>query len=176
MSFVTMISEAEATPQLKPLYEELKGAWNFVPNFWLAQGHRPDLIRAQKDFYDGVFTTGELPQTLKEQIGLVVAGINTSSYCIAIHMEILRNLGIEKPMARKLATDWEHAPVEPKVMELFRFAAKLTKNPGEMTKADVDTLRKVGWDDGAIYETVLTASVMGLFNRISLGLGLVADF
>lgn len=176
MSFVKTIPEAEAGQQLKPLYEELKATWNFVPNFWLAQGHRPDLIRAQKDFYDGVFTRGVLPQAVKEQIGLVVAGINTSSYCIAIHMEILRNLGIEKPMSRKLATNWEHAPVEPKVMELFRFAAKLTKHPGEMTKADFDTLRKAGWDDQAIYETVLTASVMGLFNRISLGLGLVADF
>jgi uncharacterized peroxidase-related enzyme len=176
MSFVKMITESEASPELKSLYEELKATWNFVPNFWLAQGHRPDLIRAQKDFYAGVFTRGVLPQTVKEQIGLVVAGINTSSYCIAIHMEILRNLGIEKPMARKLATDWEHAAVEPKVMELFRFAARLTKHPGEITKADVDTLRMAGWDDQAIYETVLTASVMGLFNRVSLGLGLVADF
>jgi hypothetical protein len=31
-------------------------------------------------------------------------------------------------------------------------------------------------DDQAIYETVMTASLMGLFNRVSLGLGLVADF
>jgi uncharacterized peroxidase-related enzyme len=117
-----------------------------------------------------------LPQAVKEQIGLVVAGINTSSYCIAIHMEILRNLGIEKQMGRRLATDWENAPVEVKVMELFRFATKLTKHPGEMTRADVETLRKAGWDDEAIYETVLTVALMGLFNRVSLGLGLVADF
>jgi uncharacterized peroxidase-related enzyme len=176
MSFVKMTTEAEASAESKGLYEEVKGTWNFVPNFWLAQGHRPDLIRVQKDFYDGVFKRGVLPQAVKEQIGLVVAGINTSSYCIAMHMEILRNLGIEKPMSRKLATDWEHAPVEPKVMELFRFAAKLTKHPGEMTKADVENLRKAGWDDQAIYETVLTASLMGFFNRVSLGLGLVADF
>jgi len=176
VSFVKMNSEAEASPDVKLLYEELKETWKFIPNFWLAQGHRPDLIRAQKDFYDGVFKSGVLPRAVKEQIGLVVAGINTSSYCIAIHMEILRNLGIEKPMGRKLATDWEHAPVEPKVLELFRFAAKLTKHPGEMTKADVDTLREAGWDDQAIYETVLAASIMGLNNRISLGLGLVADF
>lgn len=176
MSFVKMSSEAEATPELKPLYEELKETWNFVPNFWLAQGHRPDLIRAQKDFYDGVFKRGVLPQAVKEQIGLMVAGINTSSYCIAIHMEILQNLGIEKRMGRKLATDWENAPVEAKVMELFRFAAKLTRHPGEMTRADVETLRKAGWDDEAIYETVLTVALMGLFNRVSLGLGLVAEF
>jgi uncharacterized peroxidase-related enzyme len=176
MSFVSMIPEAQAGPELKPLYEEVKASWDFLPNFWQAQGRRPDLLRLQKDLYTNVFTKGVLPQAVKEQIGLVVAGINTSSYCIAIHMEILRRMGIEKPLARKLATDWEYAPVEPKVMELFRFAAKLTKRPGDISKDDVESLRKAGWDDEAIYETVLTASVMGLFNRVSLGLGLVADF
>jgi uncharacterized peroxidase-related enzyme len=176
MSFVSMIPEAQASPELKPLYEEVKAGWDFLPNFWQAQGRRPDLFRLQKDLYTNVFTKGALPQTLKEQIGLVVAGINTSSYCIAIHMEILRRMGIEKPTARKLATDWEHAPVEPKVLELFRFAAKLTKRPGDISSEDVEALRKAGWDDEAIYETVMTASVMGLFNRVSLGLGLVADF
>jgi uncharacterized peroxidase-related enzyme len=176
MSFVSMIPEAQASPELKPLYEEVKAGWDFLPNFWQAQGRRPDLFRLQMDLQTNVFTKGALPQTVKEQIGLVVAGINTSSYCIAIHMEILRRMGIEKPMARKLATDWEHAPVEPKVMELFRFAAKLTKRPGDMSSEDVEALRKAGWDDEAIYETVMTASVMGLFNRVSLGLGLVADF
>jgi uncharacterized peroxidase-related enzyme len=175
MSFVSVIPEAQAGPELKALYEEVKIGWDFLPNFWQAQGRRPDLLRIQKDLYTNVFTMGALPQAVKEQIGLVVAGINTSSYCIAIHMEMLRRLGIEKPMARKLATDWEHTPVEPKVMELFRFAAKLTKRPGDITKDDVEVLRKAGWDDEAIYETVLSASVMGLFNRVSLGLGLVAD-
>jgi len=176
MSFVSMIPEAQAGPELKPLYEEVKTGWDFLPNFWQAQGRRPDLIRIQTDLYTNVFTKGALPQAVKEQIGLVVAGINTSSYCIALHMEILRRLGIEKPVARKLATDWEHAPVEPKVMELFRFAAKLTRHPGNITGKDVEALRKAGWDDEEIYETVMTASVMDLFNRVSLGLGLVADF
>jgi uncharacterized peroxidase-related enzyme len=176
MSFVSTIPEAQAGPELKPLYDEVKDGWNFLPNYWQAQGRRPDLLRIQKDLYTNVFTKGALPQGLKEQIGLVVAGINTSSYCVAMHMEILRRMGIEKPIARKLATDWEHAPVEPKVLELFRFAAKLTKRPGDISKEDVEALRKAGWDDEAIYETVLSTSVMGFFNRVSLGLGLVADF
>jgi uncharacterized peroxidase-related enzyme len=176
MSFVSTIPESQAGPELKSLYEEVKDGWNFVPNYWQAQGRRPDLLRIQNELYTNVFTKGALPQALKEQIGLVVAGINTSSYCVAIHMEILQRFGIEKPMARKLATDWEHAPVEPKVLELFRFVAKLTKRPGDISKNDVEALRNAGWDDEAIYETVLSASTMGLFNRVSLGLGLVADF
>jgi alkylhydroperoxidase family enzyme len=51
----------------------------------------------------------------------------------------------------------------------------LTKRPGDISKEDIEVLREAGWDDEAIYETVLAASAMGLFNRVSLGLGLVAD-
>jgi len=133
------------------------------------------MMAGDPDYENSLAIVKALPQAVKEQIGLVVAGINTSSYCIAMHMEILRRLGIEKPLARKLVTDWEHAPVEPKVMELFRFAAKLTRHPGDISGKDIEVLREAGWDDEAIYETVLTASAMGLFNRVSLGLGLVAD-
>ena len=176
MAFVSVIPDDQAGPELRPLYNELKDGWGFLPNFWQAQGRRPDLIRVQNDLYVNVFTKGVLPQAVKEQIGLVVAGINTSSYCVAIHMEILRRLGIEKPLARKLATDHENATADPKVLALFRFAAKLTRKPGDIFKEDVDALRSVGWGDDEIYETVMTVAAMSLFNRVSLGLGLVADF
>ncbi|MDP9338353.1 MAG: hypothetical protein M3P45_05740 [Acidobacteriota bacterium] len=61
-------------------------------------------------------------------------------------------------------------------MELFRFADKLSRRPANMEKSDVDRLREVGWDDAAILETVLVASLCACANRFSAGVGLVADF
>ena len=176
MSYVSVIPEEQAGPELRPVYEKVRQGWNTILNFWQAQGRRPDLIQTELDLYTQTFMKGVLPQEMKEQIGIVVAGINTSSYCIALHMEVLRRMGIERPLARKLATDYENLKAEPKVMALFRFAAKLTKKPGDVAKEDVEELRKAGWGDDAIYETVMTVAVMGMFNRVSLGLGLVADF
>jgi uncharacterized peroxidase-related enzyme len=113
---------------------------------------------------------------IKEQIALVVSGLNMSSYCLAAHMEILGRLGIEKAMSRKLALDYASAPVEPKVLELFKFADKLTRRPDDMKKADVDRLREAGWSDAAILDTVLIASLYACANRFSAGLGLLPDF
>jgi alkylhydroperoxidase family enzyme len=37
-------------------------------------------------------------------------------------------------------------------------------------------LKNAGWDDAAVRETVLTVAYFNYVNRVSLGLGLVADF
>ncbi len=176
MSFVSQISEEQASPELKPLYQEIRTGWNFIPNYWLAQGRRPDAIRAQMDLGATISKDGALPRQIKEQISLVVSGINTSSYCVALHMEILRNIGIEKPIGRKLATDYERAPVPANVIPLFRFADKLTRKPGDIVREDFEELKRTGWNEEQIYETVLTVALMNFFNRVSLGLGLMADF
>ncbi len=90
-------------------------------------------------------------------------------------MELLRSLGVEKPLGRKLATDYASAPVGEKVQALFRFAYKLSRRPGDIEKADVDVVRAAGWDEAAVFEAVLAVSLYNFYNRVSIGLGLVAD-
>ncbi len=76
-----------------------------------------------------MFEERVLPKQIKEQVALVVSGINLSNYCLAAHLEILGRMGIDKSLSRKLAFDYTSASVEPKVMELFRFGDKLTRRP-----------------------------------------------
>lgn len=176
MSFVGLVSEEEASPAVKQLYEQVQQQFGFLPNYFQALGRSAEVVNAHLALGEAVARDGALSQTLKEQIGMVVSGLNTSSYCIAIHMEMLRKLGVEKKLGKKLATDYENAPVEEKVKALFRFADKLTRKPEEMKKADAEALRAAGWEDAAIFETVLAVSWFNFINRISLGLGLVAGF
>ena len=90
-------------------------------------------------------------------------------------MELLRRFGIDRATERKLTTDYENGPFEPKVKALFRFAEKLTKTPDDILEKDIDALKEAGWDDAAIRETVLTVAYFAYINRVSLGLGLVTD-
>src|SRR5262249_61762561 len=97
-------------------------------------------------------------------------------YCLPGVLEILGRLGRDKALGRKLSLNYPSASVEFKVMELFRFADKLTRSPGEMEKSDVDRLREVGWSEAAIFDAVLVTSLYACANRFSAGLGLIADF
>ena len=177
MSFVSLVSEEQADAHLKQLYQQIREGFGFLPNYFQALGRAPGIIEGHLALAgDILLKDGALPRVVKEQIGVVVSGINSSSYCIAIHMEILRQLGIEKPLGRKLATDYPNAPVDEKVKVLFRFADKLTRRPSDFEQADVEVLRQAGWDEAALFETVLTVSYFNLVSRIAIGLGLVADF
>ncbi len=91
-------------------------------------------------------------------------------------MELLRRLGVEKALARKLVNDYENAAVPDKMKALFRFADKLTRKPVEIEEEDISALKAAGWDDAAVRETVLTVAYFNYVNRVSLGLGLVEDF
>lgn len=176
MAWVPEIPEEQASPELRRLYEMIRPDFGFVPPFYKAQGLVPRAIEGQLLIFPAVLGDGALPQKLKEQIAIVVSGLNTSSYCVASHLDLLRKLGIEKPIGRKLAVDYPNAPVEPNVQALFRFADKLTKSPGDIVQSDVESLRTAGWNDQQIIETVLTAALFNFANRVSIGLGLMADF
>jgi uncharacterized peroxidase-related enzyme len=177
MSWVPSISEAQASPEVKHIYDFLQQNWGFVPNYFLALGDNPQFLQDQVNLFTHVmFEQRTLPKIVKEQVALVVSGINLSNYCLAAHLEILGRLGIDKSLSRKLALDYTSASVEPKVMELFRFADKLTRHPADIEKPDVDRLRQAGWDDAAIVETVLVVSLYACANRFSAGIGLIADF
>ncbi len=177
MSWVPLVSEQQANPEVKHIYEYLAENWGFVPNYFLALGVDPVLLQDQVSlFTHAMFEERALPRKIKEQVALVVSGLNLSNYCLAAHLEILGRMGIEKSVSRKLALDYASAPVEPKVMALFRFADKLSRHPADMEKPDVDRLREAGWDDAAILETVLVVSLYACANRFSAGIGLVADF
>ncbi len=177
MSWIPAVSNDQASPEVKRIYEFLAENWGFVPNYFLALGRDPQLLQDQVNLFTHVmFEQRALPKQIKEQVALVVSGINLSNYCLAAHLEILGRMGIEKSVSRKLALDYKSAPVEPKVMELFRFADELTRHPADIEKPDVDRLREAGWDDAAILETVLVVSLYACANRFSAGIGLIADF
>ena len=177
MSWVGVVSDEQASPEVKRLFDYIRERWGFVPNYFHALGRNAQLLQDQMNlFTNALYEERGLPRLLKEQIALVVSGLNTSTYCLAAHMQILGNLGMEKGVVRKLAMNYSSAPVEPKVMELFRFAEKLTRRPADVEKSDVDRLREIGWSEDAIIDTVLITALYNCANRFSAGLGLIADF
>ena len=177
MSWIPLVKDEQASPEVKGMYSYIRERWGFVPNYFLALGRDSQLLQDQMNlFTNAMYEERGLPRILKEELALVVSGLNTSTYCLAAHMQILGNLGVDKAVGRKLAKDYASAPVEPKEMELFRFAEKLTRQPADIEKSDVDRLREAGWSDAAIVDTVLVTSLYNCANRFSAGLGLIADF
>ena len=63
-----------------------------------------------------------------------------------------------------VARNWQQAELSEADKALCSFADKLTDTPGQMSEADVKTLRTSGFNDVAIHDA---AQVIGYFNYIN---------
>src|SRR5258708_994165 len=94
MSWIPAVSNDQAGPEVKGIYEFLSENWGFVPNYFLALGRQPQFLQDQVNLFTHVmFEERVLPKRVKEQIALVVSGINLNNYCLAAHLEILGRMG-----------------------------------------------------------------------------------
>ncbi|MBI3404194.1 MAG: peroxidase-related enzyme [Acidobacteria bacterium] len=176
MPFVDSVPPEKAGPKLKAIYDELQNEAGFVPQFYQGLGLKPEVVRPLIGIDHPIMADAALPRKIKEQIAVVISGLNTSSYCVAMHLEKLKSFGIEKTLGRKLATNYPAAAVDDNVKALFRLAEKLTQHPENYSKQDVDEVLKAGWSQEAVLETVLAVSLFNMYNRISIGLGLIPEF
>ena len=54
---------------------------------------------------------------------------------------------------------------------MLDYAVKLTREPWEMTEADVEALRRAGFDDAAILDVNQVTGYYAYVNRLADGLG-----
>ena len=74
-------------------------------------------------------------------------------------------------LARQLGEDYTKAPLDPATRALLDYAWKLTRTPHEMSQADVELLRRAGFDDRGISDAAQVAAYFNYINRIADGLG-----
>jgi RNA polymerase sigma-70 factor (ECF subfamily) len=85
-------------------------------------------------------------------------------------------LGIDGPQPEQIALDHTMADISPSDRALLDFAVKLNNRQKDISRADIDLLRKHNFEDGHILEAVLMVGLAKFANFVSIGLGAEADF
>lgn len=70
-----------------------------------------------------------------------------------------------------IASDWQNADLSAADRALCAYAAKLTATPHAMTPADLDELRRHGFDDRAIHDATQVIAYFNYINRVADALG-----
>lgn len=66
-----------------------------------------------------------------------------------------------------LAEDWQAARLDEADRALCAYAVKLTERPADMSEADVEALRHVGFDDVAIHDAIQVIAYFNYINRVA---------
>jgi RNA polymerase sigma-70 factor, ECF subfamily len=168
-------------PYLSPLtfapFDTLTKSHGFIPNFFRAQTLRPDLLAAEVELAGIVLLPEDvLNRSQKETILLAVSAANLNSYCVAIHCNLLRGLGMSTDEGDQIAVDHHQSSLPDADKALLDFAIKLGSKFSEFSLDDVMQLRAVGFTDPQILECVVVTALNNFANVLQLGLGIEHDF
>lgn len=160
-----------------PIFTTIREQFGFLPNFFLAQRSRPDMIDAEKVLTDNLLLkNGALTRQQREYIFLVCSAANLSTYCVTAHCEMIRMLHVEGPEPEQIAIDHSHAKIPMIDKALLNFCAKLNSHGPKITSRDVEVLRTYGFSEQQILEAILIVAWAKFANTVAFGLGTVPDF
>ncbi len=87
------------------------------------------------------------------------------------HAEGLRRLTKDNLLVEQLASDFRQAPLSTKDREMLEYVVKLTLEPWNMIKNDVELLQHAGFADGEILDVNQITGYFAFVNRLADGLG-----
>ena len=78
---------------------------------------------------------------------------------------------LDDTLAEAIRRDWRTAPITDPERVMLGYVEKLTRNAPAIGREDLDSLRAAGFDDVAILQINLIASLFNYVNRVADGLG-----
>jgi uncharacterized peroxidase-related enzyme len=87
------------------------------------------------------------------------------------HGEFLRLVSLDEELVAALRRDYTQAKLSQADRAMLDYTAKLTKEPWRVTSADLEALRRAGFDERGILQINLIASWFNYINRVADGLG-----
>lgn len=177
MAWIETIDRDDADRQLAELYRRVAGRSGQIDNILRVHSLRPRTLEGHLALYKGVLhaSPSTLDGTERELIGSYVSALNGCDYCVEHHRAALaRRLGgldQAKAIVDAALAGAAHPGITARTRAMLDYAGKLTRTPASMVAGDLDPLRAVGLDDGAILELNQVAAYFAYANRTVLGLG-----
>lgn len=172
MANVPLIDRTDATGTVKQHLDEISGAFGTVPAMFRAVANSPAALASMWGSF-GAFGGGTLGPALGEQIAVAVANRNSCEYCLAAHTALGRKAGLTRDT---LAAAQDGESDDPKTAALLAFALKLVSDRGQLSPADVQTVRDRGWSDEQIVETIGQVALNLFTNYVNIALDVPIDF
>ena len=171
------IPQAALTSETFAPFRFFRDRFGFVPNIFRAQTLRPEVVEAEAEAVRLILLTEDvLSRVRKEYILLVVSAFNLNTYCVAVHCEMLRALGVSDEESDQVALNHHAAGLAASDVALLDFSLKLARVPDSVGEADVAALLREGFTQEQVLEAVVMVAMTQFLNTVQEGLGVVPDF
>lgn len=140
----------------------------FVPNVFLALGHRPAELRAFADYHDAVMERDSgLSKAERELIVVATSGANHCTYCVVAHGAILRIRAKDPHLADQVATNPWSVELTDRQRAIVDLALALAVDPGAFSADDIEAARDAGLSDEEIWDVGAITALFAMSNRLA---------
>ena len=140
----------------------------FVPNVFLALANRPDEFRAFFAYHDALMEKeGGLTKGEREMIVVATSAHNQCIYCVVAHGAILRIREKNPQLADQIAANYLKADITPRQKAMLDFALKVSKSSHEISNADIEDMRELGFSNDDIWDIGAISALFALSNRMA---------
>jgi uncharacterized peroxidase-related enzyme len=166
MTRIQPASYEQSTGKAKELLDAVKARLGMTPNMMKTMAQSPAVLEGYLNFSEAL-GGGKLNARLREQIALISAEINGCGYCVSAHTAIGKMVGLGEDAI--LAARNGNA-ADAKTDAALKFARTVIVNRGEVSDADLQSVKGAGFSDGEIGEIVANIALnifTNYFNAIA---------
>lgn len=173
MPFIEVIEHADATGELKEIYDHLVETRGQLAEVHKIQSLNPKSIVNHMDLYMTImFGKSPLRRYQREMIAVVVSVGNNCKYCTEHHGSALNHFWKDDERIARFKADMAQAGLDEKDLALCAYAKALTETPHLIDKeVHIQRLKDLGCNDRAVLDAALITAYFNFVNRLVLGLG-----
>jgi len=115
--------------------------------------------------------SSELSVAHRELIAAYVSALNACQFCFGSHNVVAQQYGMEPEFIETLLESVDNSQVTPRLKPILRYARKLTLNPSQVIKADIDAITSEGWAEQTVEDLIGIVCLFNFYNRLLDGHG-----
>ncbi len=147
MALISTVPQDQAEGIIKEGYELFMKRVGIVPKPLEILSVSPALFELQLRRVQYFAKHPTLSFSLLAHIRYLVAHTLEYRFCTDLNKHILQKQGIEEADFRNMEKDPSQSLLEEKESAMLVFVIKSVQDPSSVTKDDIDTLRKLGWEE-----------------------------
>jgi uncharacterized peroxidase-related enzyme len=173
MSRIPVPAIEHAPAESQALLAGVKSRLGTVPNMYRIIANSPAALEAFLGFYSAL-DKGDVDPLTRERIALAVAEANGCDYCLSAQIYRVRKGAMLDDA--EITANRSGASNDIKADAAVRFAAKLTRERGQVSEADVEAIKRAGYSDADIVEVIANVAINVFANIINEALKTDIDF
>ena len=171
--WIAIAPQEQATGDLRRAYDKILMTRGRIPEIRAVMAGEPLTVEGFASFYpENNYACRSIDRRLAEMIATVTGAANGSKFGGTAHARQLAQITGDAIFAQTLLDDHRTAELPRKERVLLDYVWKLSRTPGDMTRADIDGLRSEGWTDPQIVATVHVTAFFAYMNRVAEAFGL----